>query len=92
MLIFCNNQMHKSWSTSFFPREITLAQFKELVKTVAPKYQKDKKLDSAEAAYDSMIEAITAHDPALHGTTVRCIVELYYITIHTNYMYMYITK
>ena len=51
-------------------REITLGQFKELLKAVAGKYQKDKKLDSEEAAYQAMVAAIIEHEPALHGTTV----------------------
>ena len=52
-------------------REITLAQFKELIKIVAPKYQKDKSLESAEVAEKAITSAITDHDPGLRGTTVR---------------------
>ena len=37
---------------------------------MAGKYQKDKKLDSEEAAYQAMVAAIIEHEPALHGTTV----------------------
>jgi len=52
-------------------REITLKEFRELLKVVAPKHQKDKQLDSVEAAVSAMIETINSQDPALHGTTVR---------------------
>lgn len=47
-----------------------MAQLKELITTVAPKYQKDKKLESSEAAYEAMVMSITEGGPSLHGTTV----------------------
>lgn len=50
-------------------KEITFTQFKELLKTVASKYQADKSLASPESAYNAMEEVITMCDPTLHKTT-----------------------
>ena len=51
-------------------RELTLEQFKDLLKEMAPKYQKDHKLANADAALDQMLNEIATKGPAMHGTTV----------------------
>lgn len=53
-----------------FIREITLDQFKLLLKDVAPKYKKDAKLASDEEAVSAMEQKICERGPSTSGTTV----------------------
>lgn len=53
-----------------FCSEITLAEFQNLLKEVAPKYQKDAKLGSPEEALAAMQEKIVSKGPSTAGTTV----------------------
>ncbi|XP_067934186.1 tubulin polymerization-promoting protein family member 2-like [Watersipora subatra] len=50
-------------------KEISLGQFKDLLRAVSSKYQKDKLLETEETAYELMVKTITEHEPGLHGTT-----------------------
>ncbi|CAH1790269.1 unnamed protein product [Owenia fusiformis] len=50
-------------------KEMSLAQFKEFLKVLAPKYKKDHKLADDDAAFDAMIEKVKGGGVSTAGTT-----------------------